>query len=78
MGAPVGLLRADGTPKPSYERLDRLINQQWRTRGTFKTDSRGRVSIPTAFAGEYRITASGKTANAWHTTAKPLALTLRQ
>jgi GH35 family endo-1,4-beta-xylanase len=77
MGAPVGLLRPDGTPKPAYEKLDRLINQQWRTRGVFTTDPRGRLTIPAAFAGEYRLTVSGRVTNAWHTVAKPLNLTLR-
>lgn len=77
LGAPVGFLRPDGTPKPSYERLDRLINQQWRTRGTFTTDARGRLTLPAAFTGEYRLTVGNRSTNVWHTVAKPLQMTLR-
>ena len=78
LGAPVGLLRPDGTPKPSYEKLDRLINQQWRTRGAFTTDAQGRVTIPAAFTGEYRLTVGTRATNLWHTVARPLQATLRQ
>jgi hypothetical protein len=77
LGAPVGLLRPDGTPKPAYEKLDRLINQQWRTRGAFTTDNRGQITIPNAFSGEYRLTIGQRSTNAWHTVARPLRTTLQ-
>ncbi|MCX8156641.1 MAG: endo-1,4-beta-xylanase [Verrucomicrobiae bacterium] len=78
LGAPVGLLRPDGTPKPAYEKLDHLINHQWRTRGTFTTDPEGRLTLPAAYAGEYRLTVGGRVTNAWHRVAQPLQITLRQ
>ncbi len=72
LGCPVGLLRKDGTPKPAYWVLDRLINQAWRTNGDFRTDPSGRVLIPHAFEGHYRITAGGITVSRDHSPAQPL------
>ena len=76
LGCPVGLLRKDGSPKPAYWRLDRLINQAWRTNGTFKTDENGRVVVPHAFEGEYRISAGGTELLREHTADRPLAVVL--
>ena len=53
--APGGLLRADLSPKPAYEALDRLINHLWRTEAAVWTDEEGCVTIR-AFFGSYRIT----------------------
>jgi GH35 family endo-1,4-beta-xylanase len=55
LGAPVGILRKDGTPKPACLRLDALINQRWRTRGDFVTDAHGQVVVPAAFEGTYEL-----------------------
>jgi len=55
-GAPGGLLRADLSPKPAYEALDRLINHLWRTTAAGRTDEEGKVAVR-AFLGEYRLTA---------------------
>ena len=54
--APGGLLRADLSPKPAYEALDRLINHFWRTDAAGRTDEEGRIAVR-AFFGSYRITA---------------------
>jgi GH35 family endo-1,4-beta-xylanase len=54
--APGGLLRADLSPKPAYEALDRLINHLWRTDAAGRTDEEGRIAVR-AFFGSYRITA---------------------
>lgn len=55
LGAPVGFLRADGTRKPSYEALDRLVNGEWWLPATsMRTDADGRLSVRGA-AGEYVI-----------------------
>ncbi|THV27892.1 endo-1,4-beta-xylanase [Glycomyces paridis] len=55
LGAPGGFLRADGSPKPSYERLHRLVNDEWGTRTTVATDAEGRVRF-NGFLGDYTVT----------------------
>ncbi|MCC3765352.1 endo-1,4-beta-xylanase [Glycomyces sp. TRM65418] len=56
LGAPGGFVRADGTPKPSYERLHRLINEEWGTPPTtIATDAEGRLGC-NGFLGDYTIT----------------------
>ena len=55
LGAPGGFVRADGTPKPSYERLHRLVNEEWGTPPTkVVTDDEGRLRF-NGFLGDYRI-----------------------
>jgi GH35 family endo-1,4-beta-xylanase len=54
--APAGLLRADLSPKPAYEALDRLINHLWKTDAAGRADAEGRIAVR-AFFGRYRITA---------------------
>ena len=50
-----GLLDKDANPKPSYHVLDSLINHEWRTRLTLKTDKQGRITFR-GFRGKYKIT----------------------
>lgn len=59
LGAPVGLLRRDGSPKPSFDRLRGLINDRWRTRRTVVTDARGVATVTNAFEGRYGISIPG-------------------
>ncbi len=54
-GAPAGLLRKDMTPKPAYNRLMKLIHQEWWTREEIKTDFLGQASFR-GFYGQYRLT----------------------
>lgn len=72
LNCPVGLLRKDGSPKPAFEKLDRLINETWRTSGEFTTDRDGRVVIPNAFEGEYHISAGGQEVRGGHRAGQPL------
>ncbi len=52
-----GLVDETLQPKPAYQALDRLINQEWKTDYTGKTDANGRVMFR-GFAGDYQITAT--------------------
>jgi GH35 family endo-1,4-beta-xylanase len=55
LGAPAGLVRADGTLKPSYHALRRLIKGEWwLPRTTVVSDDEGRIEVE-GFAGDYRI-----------------------
>jgi endo-1,4-beta-xylanase len=49
-----GMLRADLSPKPVYEELQRLIHQQWHTRLAAVTDAAGRLAFR-GFLGKYRL-----------------------
>jgi GH35 family endo-1,4-beta-xylanase len=54
-GVPAGLLRADMSPKPAYERLHRLFRERWWTRATAETGPSGEARCR-AFLGEHRVT----------------------
>jgi endo-1,4-beta-xylanase len=57
LGAPVGLVRADGRRKPGYDALKKLIKGEWWVAPTaVRTDEAGRVRVA-GFAGDYRVTA---------------------
>ncbi len=55
LGAPSGLIAKDNRVKPAYRTLDRLINDEWRTRGEIVTDEGGRAEV-TGFRGTYALT----------------------
>ncbi|WP_035737852.1 endo-1,4-beta-xylanase [Glycomyces arizonensis] len=61
LGAPGGFVRTDDTPKPSYERLHHLVNEEWGTNGALVTDEEGRVRF-NGFLGDYRIEHRGAAA----------------
>ncbi|HSK32588.1 MAG TPA: endo-1,4-beta-xylanase [Propionicimonas sp.] len=55
LGAPIGLVRADGSPKPSYDALLGLIKGDWWLKPTrMRTDRDGRVRV-TGFLGDYDV-----------------------
>ena len=59
LGAPVGFVRADATPKPSYDALRSLVKGEWWLDATtMKTDDEGRVAI-SGFLGVYEVSAVG-------------------
>ena len=59
LGAPVGFVRADGTPKPSYDALRGLVKGEWwLDPTTMRTDASGTVRVQ-GFLGDYRVRAPG-------------------
>lgn len=62
LGAPAGLVRADGTPKPGFTALrDHIKGQWWLAPTTVVTDADGRLGIE-GFAGSYRVDGAGMSA----------------
>lgn len=62
LGAPCGLLRADGTPKPGYTALHELVKGEWWTPSAqHTTDAAGAVEV-SGFAGSYRFSTAHGTA----------------
>lgn len=60
LGAPGGFLRADGTPKPSYEALHALVKGEWwLPPTTMVTDAAGGLRLR-GFLGEYEVRAAGR------------------
>ena len=63
LGAPVGLVCADGTPKPSYDALHGLVRSEWwHGPTTLRTDAAGRVAVR-GFLGDYRVSADDAAAS---------------
>jgi len=54
-----GMLRSDMTPKPVYEKIKRLIHEEWTTRLEGATDSSGRFAFR-GFRGTYQIVATAR------------------
>jgi GH35 family endo-1,4-beta-xylanase len=59
LGAPSGLVRKDGSPKPAYEALEGLIKGEWWLPPTRRrVDAEGQLQV-SGFAGDYVVTADG-------------------
>lgn len=57
LGAPVGLVYEDGTPKPSFDALRGLVKGEWWLAPTSaRTDAQGRIEVH-GMAGEYEVRA---------------------
>jgi hypothetical protein len=52
--APAGLVRADMTPKPAYDELERLIKGKWWTQAETTTNAEGAARFR-GFLGEYEV-----------------------
>ncbi len=60
LGAPGGFVRKDGTRKPSYDALEKLIKGEWwLAPTTMTTDAEGRLRF-NGFLGDYKVEAGGK------------------
>ena len=71
LGAPIGLVRADGSPKPSYDAMRDLIKGEWWLGPTtLRTDAEGRVAV-SGFTGDYEVTGRGGSAPLPLATASP-------
>ena len=53
-GMPSGLLDTNGNPKPVYHELDNLINKEWKTSFSGKTNREGKFSFR-GFFGRYKV-----------------------
>ncbi len=61
LGAPAGLVRADGSRKPGYDALHSLIKGEWWLPPTsYRTDSVGRIRVE-GFFGDYRVSGESVT-----------------
>ena len=60
LNAPSGVIRKDGSLKPSYERLHHLIKEEWHTEYDASTDAEGYVTV-SGFKGKYEITGGDNT-----------------
>ena len=63
LNAPSGLLRRDGSPKPAYEALHRLVKGDWwLPPTTLRTGEDGTLRFG-GFLGDYRLSSRGGTSN---------------
>jgi endo-1,4-beta-xylanase len=77
LGAPVGLVRADGSLKPSYDAVRNLIKGEWWLRPTtLRTDAEGRVAV-SGFTGDYELRTRGGAAAFSLPTAGPVQAEVR-
>ena len=61
LGAPSGLLRKDGSRKPSFEAMKQRVCRDWHTDVTLMTDETGCVTVE-GFRGDYALECDGRRA----------------
>ena len=59
LNAPSGVIRKDGSLKPSYHALRKLIKEEWSTDVTMRTDENGMCTLE-GFKGKYEVDCSGR------------------
>jgi len=59
LNAPSGVIRKDGSLKPAYKRLHKLIKEEWHTKLELKTDAEGFINVE-GFKGKYEIAYADK------------------
>ncbi len=63
LGAPAGLIFEDGSPKPAFEALRKLVREEWWTADQkVRTDEEGRVMVE-GWKGTYAVNAGGSEAH---------------
>lgn len=63
LNAPAGLLRKDGSSKPAYDEVRKLITKEWWTGPkSYVTDDTGRIRV-SGFRGEYELVFRGQRMN---------------
>lgn len=63
LGAPAGLIRKDGSSKPAYDEVMKLVKDEWWTAPTtLRTDAAGRARF-NGWLGDYEIRVDGHTRN---------------
>ena len=58
LNAPSGVIRKDGSLKPSYHALHRLIKEEWNTEVVVHTDENGEMELE-GFKGKYQLEGAG-------------------
>lgn len=59
LNAPSGVIRKDGSLKPSYKTLQKLIKEEWHTKLEVQSDSEGYISMK-GYRGKYELCAGDK------------------
>ncbi|MBE5828373.1 MAG: 1,4-beta-xylanase [Butyrivibrio sp.] len=74
--APSGFVRLDGTKKPSFEMLKKLVKEEWWTDTVVRTDENGWAGVE-AFKGDYELSCNGTCAKEKFADDKETVVTLK-